>query len=195
MTSQEPENPHSADSGIPDTEVLKVSAPAPVFVDTTGRRRRFLRRLAYGFGALCMMYGGLVSVSLAGGPVSSSAVLPLPDLDDDEPAVMAAPPAAPATPVRAQTVPTQPRLINEALRRPETREARRAEAPRSTVPARTPAPPAKQTTKATVRPVESATVSTTPTGSGSPSPSTPVPDPTSTVVPPVPPVPPKGGTG
>src|SRR3712207_1200941 len=66
-----------------ETEVIVVSTPAPVFVDSTGRRRRVLRRLAYGFGALCMLYGGLVSVSLAGGPVSSSAVLPLPDLHGD----------------------------------------------------------------------------------------------------------------
>src|SRR3954468_18980125 len=80
---QEPNNPPFADVEIPDTQVIDVAPPSPVFVDSTGRRRRLLRRVAYGFGALCMVYGGLISVSLAGGPVSSSGVRPLPGLADD----------------------------------------------------------------------------------------------------------------
>ena len=50
MTSQEPSNPISADAEILDTEVIVVAQPSPVFVDSTGRRRRVLRRVAYGFG-------------------------------------------------------------------------------------------------------------------------------------------------
>ncbi len=65
----------------PDTEVISVAAPAPVFVDSTGRRSRLLRRLSYAFGALVMLYGGLISISLAGGPVRSHSVLPLPGLE------------------------------------------------------------------------------------------------------------------
>lgn len=82
MTSQEPHPQLIADPDIPDTEVILVAQPAPVFVDSTGRRRRLLRRLAYGFGAFCMVYGGLISLSLAGGPVSPSAVMPFPELID-----------------------------------------------------------------------------------------------------------------
>ncbi|MCU7726786.1 hypothetical protein ODJ79_23905 [Actinoplanes sp. KI2] len=81
MTSLEPETPPFIDGDIPVTEVISVAPGAPVFVDTTGRRSRLLRRLAYGFGALVMLYGGLISVSLVGGPVPSSAVLPLPGLE------------------------------------------------------------------------------------------------------------------
>jgi hypothetical protein len=81
VTSQEPRTPFSANADeMHETEVIVVSTPAPVFVDSARRRRRVLRRLTYGFGALCMLDGDLVSVSLAGGPVSSGAVLPLPDL-------------------------------------------------------------------------------------------------------------------
>jgi hypothetical protein len=67
------------DPAEPQTNLI---APAPVFVDAEGRRARLLRRLAYAFGALVLVYGGLISVSLAGGPVRSSAVLPLPLLED-----------------------------------------------------------------------------------------------------------------
>ena len=81
VTSHRPENPHFAEHDIPVTEVIAVAAPAPVFVDSTGRRSRLLRRLAYAFGVLVMLYGGMICVSLAGGPVSSSAVLPLPGLE------------------------------------------------------------------------------------------------------------------
>jgi len=200
VTLQEPENPHSVESGIPDTEVIKVSSPAPVFVDSTGRRRRFLRRLAYGFGALCMLYGGLVSVSLAGGPVRSSAVLPLPDMQDDEPEVIAAEPVPQPTPAPPQSAaPPRPRLITEALRRTETRELRRAEAPRSQTPkpARTTATVSKtspaKSSSPSPRPVESGTTAP-PTGSASPSPEVPAPAPPPRVTP-VPPVPPAGGTG
>jgi hypothetical protein len=82
VTSQEPHPQLIADPDIPDTEVILVAQPAPVFVDSTGRRRRLLRRLAYGFGAFCMVYGGLISLSLAGGPVSPGAVMPFPELID-----------------------------------------------------------------------------------------------------------------
>ena len=40
MTSQEPHTEHIADQNDPDTDVIMVAQPAPVFVDSTGRRRR-----------------------------------------------------------------------------------------------------------------------------------------------------------
>ncbi len=98
VTSQETHPPQSDESDVPDTEVILVPAPAPVFVDSTGRRRRLLRRASYGFGAFCVVYGGLVSVSLAGGPVSPQAFLPFPDLADG--------PAATSPSTRTRTAPT-----------------------------------------------------------------------------------------
>ncbi|MEU4216266.1 hypothetical protein [Actinoplanes sp. NPDC026623] len=120
MTMQEPNNPPFADVDIPDTQVIDVAPPSPVFVDSTGRRRRLLRRVAYGFGALCMVYGGLISVSLAGGPVSSSVVLPLPipgladDSSDEKDIVLARPSP---TPVPATTRPNAQPILEVFPRR------------------------------------------------------------------------------
>ena len=185
MTLQEPQNPPIADVDTPDTEVIVVAHPSPVFVDSTGRRRRMLRRVAYGFGALCMLYGGLVSVSLAGGPVSSSAVLPLPDLADgsDEGDVVVARPTP--TPKPAATQPILEVLPRQA---PATRpQEARGVTPRSTVPGSRPArtrtakPTKKPSSPSTAKPVESAVTdppnssSPLPSTSGSPTPQTPLP--------------------
>ncbi len=200
MTSQEPQTPFSANvDEMHETEVIVVSTPAPVFVDSTGRRRRVLRRLAYGFGALCMLYGGLVSVSLAGGPVSSSAVLPLPDLhggSDDQMAEKrpAASPAPTVTPsprpmFATEALPRRPVSATSSLRPDDPRPPAAAgtRAPSPTPTRKTPSP----TTAGPTRPVES---TATPTTSPSPTP-TDAPDQTD---PPanVPPAPPAvGGTG
>jgi len=166
VTSQEPVNPHPAEPDVLDTEVISVASPAPVFVDSTGRRSRLFRRIAYAFGALVMLYGGLISVSLAGGPVRSSAVLPLPGIepqeDDDRPPARPSPTPAP-TPSHAITA----AVVTGAL---PGRPAARCTAPRlesTGIPAkkRTPARPAnprrpgaKPTPTATAtRPVESVT--------------------------------------
>ncbi|MEV4760183.1 hypothetical protein AB0J86_34485 [Micromonospora sp. NPDC049559] len=53
--------------------------PPPVFVDGSGRRRRRVRRLAYGVGIVGLGYSVLVGVSLAGGPVAPRTVLPFSD--------------------------------------------------------------------------------------------------------------------
>jgi hypothetical protein len=199
VTSQEPRNPPSADPDIPDTEVIVVSAASPVFVDSTGRRRRVLRRLSYAFGGICIVYGGLVSVALAGGPVSPSTVLPLPDLgnDDGEQAEVRASPAAPQ--------PTSTKLITEALppraapiRRPiENRKVAPRPAPAEPPTVRTPAPrpPTTRVTTpapsvAPTRPVES-TVVPTPSISVPPVPTTP---PVVKGKPPLPPAPPATAT-
>ena len=198
MTSQEPQTPFSANvDEMHETEVIVVSTPAPVFVDSTGRRRRVLRRLAYGFGALCMLYGGLVSVSLAGGPVSSTAVLPLPDLhgDPDDPVAeeRPTPSRAPAvTPVPrstvvADTLPRRPVSQNSTLR-PDARRpsATSIRTPTAAPTRRTPTPGATTATK----PVESAT---TPSATPTPTRTTPPEETT----PPVdaPPAPPAAGGG
>jgi hypothetical protein len=176
VTLQEPQNPPTADVDMPDTEVIVVAHPSPVFVDSTGRRRRMLRKVAYGFGALCMVYGGLVSVSLAGGPVSSSAVLPLPNLDDDEEDAVVARPSPTPEPVAKRTS-TQPVL--EVFPRQGAPVTRIREA--RAVPSRTPAPvattrkpaagpsksPSKSTTPSKPKPVES-TITDPPSSGPSP---------------------------
>jgi hypothetical protein len=175
VTSQEPGNPSSADPDIPDTEVIVVSAASPVFVDSTGRRRRVLRRLSYAFGAICIVYGGLVTVSLAGGPVSPSAVLPLPNLDnnDGEQAEVRASPTPQPTSTLLLTEALPPRAAT--IRRPiENRAVAPKPAATRAAPARTPGPrpptkPAATPTPTTTRPVES-TVTPTPSTSPIPTP-------------------------
>ena len=54
----------------------------PVFVDSSGRRRRRVRRAGYVFGAVSLVYAGLVGASFSGGPVSPHALLPFPDLPE-----------------------------------------------------------------------------------------------------------------
>jgi hypothetical protein len=51
-----------------------------VFVDTTGRRRRWVRRGAIGGVTLVTAYGIVVALSFLGGPVSPNSLLPLPGL-------------------------------------------------------------------------------------------------------------------
>ncbi|MDT5030261.1 MAG: hypothetical protein QOC94_432, partial [Actinoplanes sp.] len=86
MTLPEPKPSSSVDLDNPQTQAMtRPAAAAPVFVDSTGRRRRRLRRASYVFGGLCLAYAILVSVSLAGGPVSPGSVLPLRILADGDP--------------------------------------------------------------------------------------------------------------
>lgn len=173
MTSQEPENPPFIDGDIPVTEVISVAPPAPVFVDTTGRRSRLLRRIAYGFGALVMLYGGLICVSLVGGPVPSSAVLPLPGLEPAGDTGDKKPAQPSPAPVPTPTPSATPVFVAEALPHRATSAARLESArvtSAATRPAAKPTVTKKPTaatstptaTPTTSRPVESTTVPTTP---------------------------------
>jgi uncharacterized membrane protein YgcG len=211
VTSFEPENPSTAARDIPDTEVIVIPAPSPVFVDSTGRRRRVLRRFAYAFGGLCMLYGGLVSVSLAGGPVSSNAVLPLPALQDEDDQVQAEQGRITPTPAPTSTAAPRPVYVTEALPRRATPVAGAGGArsvATTPAPSRTPSAGPTRTfrpiTPGTTRPAESTTKPTpspTPprTGTVTP-PTTPTTDPDTdppAPLPPAPPAPPPvpGGTG
>lgn len=198
MTLQEPRNPPIANVDIPDTEVIVVAHPSPVFVDSTGRRRRLLKRVAYAFGALCMIYGGLISVSLAGGPVSPSAVLPLPDLadgvDEQEDVVLARPSPMPKPPTAA---PTRQPILEVFPRRaaPVTRTTGAGTAALRSTPAtpqRSGTPSPRPTKKPSTRPT-----TTRPIESGTTKPSTPesTPPTAETTTPVVPPVPPTGTGG
>jgi hypothetical protein len=205
VTSHEPENPHSTEPDNPDTEVITIAAPAPVFVDSTGRRSRRLRRLAYAFGALVMTYGGLISVSLAGGPVRSSAVLPLPGLEPETEGEQVPPRPGPTPVPSASPSPSQAaaaaRYITEAMPRrtfvvrpPAQRVASTKVPPRP--PAAKPSPSATPKPSASTKPTESTT-----TKPATKPPTKPVtvpptaPKPTGTVPPIVGPVPPAAGTG
>ena len=204
VTSHERENPHSTEPDNPDTEVITIAAPAPVFVDSTGRRSRRLRRLAYAFGALVMTYGGLIGVSLAGGPVRSSAMLPLPGLEPEtEGERVPARPGLTMPPVPARSLtPSQAaataRYITEAMPRrtavsrpPSPRAEADKVAPKPTAAKPSPSPKPSASTK----PTESTTTkpSTRPTTKPvvvPPTTSTPVTTPTVTVPPIVGPQPP-----
>ncbi|GAA4593480.1 hypothetical protein BJY16_000993 [Actinoplanes octamycinicus] len=191
MTTQEHHHPQTADQRIPDTEIIAVATPAPVFVDSTGRRSRLLRRIALAFGILVVSYGGLLGVSLAGGPVNSSAVLPLPGLDDGDEKTVAPPQPGPAPEATTpSSAPARHPLI-ESVNQP-----RRAPVRQPTTTAPKPAAsskPAKTTTKATTAPTKPAPAATTPKPSVSttkPTESTtttPAPGPTGTTVAPKPP--------
>lgn len=163
MTSPEQKSPHSVERDNPDTDVIEVSAASPVFVDATGRRRRLLRRLTFAFGGLLMVYGGLISVSLAGGPVSSSSILPLPDRDEKTTA-----PQPTATPTPVATTP-QAQPIIEAL--PRVVPATRHEAPRRSTPVATRPPTRPSPPKTAPSPSVSASKPVESTSSPAPSPS------------------------
>jgi hypothetical protein len=182
VTSQEPHTQHIADPDVPDTEVIPVEQPAPVFVDSTGRRRRLLRRFAYGFGAFCMVYGGLISLSLAGGPVSPSAALPFPQFiaGGEPPAGQPRP-----TPEPIMTAPKSV-LVNDATPRrggaagswdgdtvttnQATAQPTRAAAPTMQPTAtRAPSKPLENTPSPVKTPTNPPSASASPTGSPSPS--------------------------
>jgi len=197
VTSQQPENPPFIDGDIPVTEPILVAPPAPVFVDTTGRRSRLLRRIAYGFGALVVTYGALIGVSLVGGPVPSSVVLPLPGL---EPAAAADDKKPTPTPSPTPSPSATPLFVADPLPRRATSAARlesaKVSSPAAARPVAKPTATRKPTaTKATpkpspttTRPVESTTVPTTPATTA---PTTPATIPAA----PSPPAVPTGGQG
>jgi hypothetical protein len=166
VTLHEPITPQPAVHDSLDTEVIVVAAPSPVFVDSTGRRRKVLRRIAYAFGGLCMLYGGLICVSLAGGPVSSSAILPLPDLAEHE--VKAAITPKPIPTPKAST-PARPQLITQVQTKRTTAAAREEKVLVPKPPPVTPAPTKAPVVKTTSAPPLESTK--TPTASPSPSPS------------------------
>jgi hypothetical protein len=63
-----------------DTQIIPSGVLSqPVFVDTTGRRRRRIRGLVFVAGAAAVMYAALVGVSLAGGPIGPENLLPFTD--------------------------------------------------------------------------------------------------------------------
>lgn len=69
----------------------------PVFVDTSGRRGRKLRRIGWILGAICVGYASVLAISLAGAD-SRAPWLMIPGEDDEDTApVVSADPTAPAS--------------------------------------------------------------------------------------------------
>ncbi|MEU4562030.1 hypothetical protein AB0F72_26905 [Actinoplanes sp. NPDC023936] len=198
MTSQEPRTSQSADQDALDTEIIAVSAPAPVFVDTTGRRSRLLRGVALAFGVLVVAYGGLLSVSLAGGPVSSGAGLPLPGLDDERVATGAATPQPRPSPTPQPSTAAGPRYTVESLQRRTGDTPRRSAGPSSSRPSATPSASATSKPAGTRTPAPATTRTTESTSKVQPSKSSPAPVVKSSSPPapgPVAPAPPGTGDG
>ncbi|MGW0502689.1 hypothetical protein [Micromonospora sp. NPDC003241] len=59
------------------TQLIPVAPePSPVFVDPSGRRRRWFRRTAYALGLAGVAYTMMVGISFAGGPVRPDSIIP-----------------------------------------------------------------------------------------------------------------------
>lgn len=82
----------------PDADTLRLTRPdaargstdpdatGPVFVDSTGRRGRTIRRVAYGLGALCAAYTVVLVLSFMGAtPFAPKTMLPVPGVPSGEP--------------------------------------------------------------------------------------------------------------
>jgi len=119
------EHPPRPVSDSPTTLIPVTPKEPPVFVDATGRRRRWFRLLAYGFVAAGLVYTVLVGISFVGGPVRPDTVLPftdpvqptLPSLPDAvehvEPA-LAPPPPTGTRPDQFQTFPRRSSPVRPA---------------------------------------------------------------------------------
>ncbi|WP_175441457.1 hypothetical protein [Micromonospora humi] len=156
------------------TDLIPVTPePPPVFVDSTGRRRRRLRRLAYCAGAAGVLYTGLVGISFAGGPVTPDTVIPFVEAtaEDQRPAstppTTSPPPSATAVPPPARTAPARPPVTSatpggtSGTAGPTAGRSPRPTGSPSTVPPTT-RPPAATTAPPTTTPATTAPPTTTP---------------------------------
>lgn len=62
---------------------------APVFVDSTGKRRRRLRTVGFLAGGIGAAYAAMLGLSFAGGPVAPNALLPIPGVPTVAPLAVA----------------------------------------------------------------------------------------------------------
>ncbi|MFI7077983.1 hypothetical protein ACIBO1_11905 [Micromonospora sp. NPDC049903] len=133
------------------TQIIPVAPePSPVFVDPSGRRRRWLRRTAYALGLAGVAYTMMVGISFAGGPVRPDSIIPF-----VEPAeTWEAPPVSPTPSPSRSTSPAPP---------PTQVTPQRPVLPSST--------PGTGTTSASPTPSPSRTAPTSARPSGTPTPS------------------------
>ncbi|MEJ3742147.1 hypothetical protein WEI85_02445 [Actinomycetes bacterium KLBMP 9797] len=144
-----------------------------IFVDTTGRRRQRVRRIAYAVGATCLLYTALVGTSVVGGATGPGALAPFPALGDHLPG---------RAPVRKVPAPVRPPMTAtpqaEARRSPLRSDRWTPLAAPQRDPGR-PAAPARRSSTWPATPVLESTPDPTPSESPSPTP-TDEPEPTPT---------------
>lgn len=179
--SEPPADEVGSEAGTPEPETELIALPGPVFVDSSGRRARAVRRAGWLVGAACSVYTAALALSLSGAtPIAPKTLLPLPGVpstapDDagssgtgelDEPADQAAPPAtagfiragAAAAPSPSGAV----RLVSSPVPVPPRPSAR----PRA---AGSPAPRGRPRAARPPRPRPPSATATEPVASGSPS--------------------------
>ena len=86
------------------TPTLAKGEPAtasPVFVDSSGRRRKTWRRLTIAVVAALCGYACLLGIGFAGGPIPPAALLPIPGVPGNGPASSASPSSNAAAPSSA----------------------------------------------------------------------------------------------
>jgi hypothetical protein len=77
---------------------VTASAAAPVFVDSSGQRRKLVRRLSIGVVGILGGYVCLIAMSFAGGPIPPGVLLPVPGLPAAKDPAPQPAPAVPAGP-------------------------------------------------------------------------------------------------
>ncbi|MDX3093481.1 hypothetical protein PV417_02700 [Streptomyces sp. ME19-03-3] len=106
--SETPADVIGSEAGTAEPGTGPTALPGPVFVDSSGRRARAVRRAGWLVGAACSVYTAALALSLSGTtPIAPKTLLPLPGVPNtapdeagssgtgelDEPAGQAAPPA------------------------------------------------------------------------------------------------------
>lgn len=194
--SQAPADEAGSDAGTPEPKTGAPALPGPVFVDSSGRRARAVRRAGWLVGAACSVYTAALALSVSGTtPIAPKTLLPLPGVPstapDDagsagtgelgEPAGQAAPPvtgdsgeagavAAPPPSGSTGPAPSPRRPSMSPAQRPAEDGGGAPGAPRATAtaaPTPAPTPTAGATTPG---PTPSGSPSAQPSGSPSPAP-------------------------
>lgn len=171
----------------------------PVFVDSSGRRGRRVRRIAWTVGAVCSVYTVSLVLSLTGAtPIAPRTLLPLPGIPSTAPGHEEEEPAAPEAGAPLPSAGPEavvPGIVNAGVRRADYVRTQEAAAAGTGVlkspPSRPPAPPgrmvqaaAQQAVRAVTPPLALPSGSAAPAGpvvpapaSASASPSAPASDP------------------
>ena len=120
------------------------SAASPVFVDSSGQRRKLARRLSIGVVGILGGYVCLIAMSFAGGPIPPGVLLPVPGLPaakDPAPQPAPAVPGAPSGSSADASHATRPgalptgRVVDRTPAHGASTSASAAAAPSSTAPA------------------------------------------------------------
>ncbi|WP_431961209.1 hypothetical protein [Actinacidiphila sp. bgisy160] len=84
--SETPADEVGSQAGAPEPETELIALPGPVFVDSSGRRARAVRRAGWLVGAACSVYTAALALSLSGAtPIAPKTLLPLPGVPSTAP--------------------------------------------------------------------------------------------------------------